>query len=100
MFKRFRLMLAARRRRRAIQTIRREFARSGYPLDALADAEIEASLPPETFEDPASRLGAKTISRALRRLPPGAGRRPRATRDVTPLTRGDELRKGRLSRHA
>jgi hypothetical protein len=58
-------------------TIRREFARCGYPLDALADAEIEASLPPETFEDPASRLGAKTISRALLRMPPGARRRPR-----------------------
>jgi hypothetical protein len=100
MFKRFRQMWAARRRRRAILTIRREFARSGYLLDGLADAEIEASLPPETFEDPASRLGAKTISRALRRLPAGSVRRRRAPRDVTPLTRGDELRKGRLSRHA
>lgn len=100
MFKRFRLMLAARRRRRAIHTIRREFARSGYPLDGLADAEIEASLPPETFEDPASRLGAKMISRALRRLPLGAVRRPRAPRAVTTSARSDELRKGPLSRHA
>ena len=68
MLKRFRLMLAARRRRRSMLTIRKEFARCGYPLDGLADAEIEASLPPETVADPASRLGAKTISRALRRL--------------------------------
>ena len=97
MFKRLRRVMAARRRRRALMTIRREFARSGYPLDALADAEIEASLPPETFEDPASRLGAKTISRALLRMPAGAGRRPRT---VNATTRGDELQKGRRSRHA
>jgi hypothetical protein len=69
--KRFLLMAAARRRRRALLSIRREFARCGYPLDGVADAEIEASLPPGTVEDPATRLGAKTISRALRRLPPG-----------------------------
>ena len=71
MFKRLRRVMAARRRRRALLTIRREFAKSGYPLDRLDDAEIEASLPPETFEDPASRLGAKTISRALLRMPRG-----------------------------
>jgi hypothetical protein len=78
-------------------TIRREFARCGYPLDALADAEIEASLPPETFEDPASRLGAKTISRALLRMPAGARRRPRA---VSTTMRSNGLQKGRRSRHA
>lgn len=68
MFKRFRLMLAARWRRRALLTIRREFAKCGYPLDGLADAEIEASLPPEIVADPTSRLGAKTINRAVRRF--------------------------------
>ena len=78
MFKRLSRVMAARRRRRTLMTIRREFERCGYPLDALADAEIEASLPPETFEDPASRLGAKTISRALLRMPPGVSARRRA----------------------
>ena len=71
-------MLAARRRRRALRMIRREFAKSGYPLDRLDDAEIEASLPPETFDDPASRLGAKAISRALLRMPHGFSLRRRA----------------------
>lgn len=79
MFKRLRRVMAARRRRRAFLTIRREFAKCGYPLDRLADAEIEASLPPETFDDPASRLGAKAISRALLRMPPGVSSR-RASR--------------------
>lgn len=74
-FKRLRRVMASRRRRRALLTIRREFARGGYPLDRLDDAEIEASLPPETFDDPASRLGAKAISRALLRLPPGVSAR-------------------------
>ena len=77
-FKRLRRVMAARRRRRALLTIRREFARCGYPLDRLDDAEIEASLPPETFDDPASRLGAKAISRALLRMPPGVSPRRRA----------------------
>lgn len=77
-FKRLRRVMAARRRRRALLQIRREFARSGYPLDRLDDDEIEASLPPETFDDPASRLGAKAISRALLRMPPGVSSRRRA----------------------
>lgn len=78
MFKRLRRVMAARRRRRALLKIRREFARCGYPLDRLDDAEIEASLLPETFNDPASRLGAKAISRALLRMPPGVSPRRRA----------------------
>jgi hypothetical protein len=77
-FKRLRRVMASRRRRRALQTIRREFARCGYPLDRLADDEIEASLPPETFGDPASRLGAKVVSRALLRMPPGVSSRQAA----------------------
>jgi hypothetical protein len=67
-FIRFYQMLAARRRRRALIKIRREFARWGYPLDGTADADIEAALPPGTCENPPDHLGAKTISRALRRL--------------------------------
>ena len=76
MLKRFRRILAERRRRRSLLIIRREFAKCGYPLDGLADDEIEAALPPWTVENPSYRLGAKTISRALRRLPLGSGRRP------------------------
>jgi hypothetical protein len=82
-FTKFRRMMTARRRRRALETIRREFARCGYPLDGLTDGEIEAALPPGTVDDPACYLGAKTISRAVRRLPLGSTRRQgvvRATR--------------------
>lgn len=68
MFKKFNRMLAARRRRRALVKIRQEFARSGYPLDGYADSDIEASLPPGMCETRPDYLGAKTISRALRRL--------------------------------
>ncbi len=68
MFIKLRQMLAARRRRRALIKIRREFARWGYPLGGTADADIEAALPPWTFENPPDCLGAKTVSRALRRL--------------------------------
>jgi hypothetical protein len=60
--------LAARRRRRALVKIRGEFARCGYPLDRVADAEIEASLPPGTCDSPPDYLGAKTISRAVSKL--------------------------------
>ncbi len=80
MLKRLRRVLAARQRRRALLKIRREFAKSGYPLDRLDDAEIEASLPPETFDDPESRLGAKAISRALLRMPHGVSSRRWARR--------------------
>ncbi|MET0624855.1 MAG: hypothetical protein ABW250_18040 [Pyrinomonadaceae bacterium] len=69
-------------------------------IEATMAQETTIYIPPETFEDPASRLGAKMISRALLRMPPRAVRRRRAARDVTPLTRVDELRKGRLSRQA
>ena len=82
MFRRFTQMLAARRRRRALVKIRLEFARSGYPLDAHADSDIEASLPPGMCETPPDHLGAKTISRALRRLSAGVtGGHGRARRE-------------------
>jgi hypothetical protein len=68
MFTKFQQMLAARRRRLALVKIRQEFERCGYPLDGLGDSEIEAALPPGTCEAPPDYLGAKTISRALRRL--------------------------------
>lgn len=71
MFTKFHYMLAARRRRQALVKIRQEFARCGYPLDGLTDADVEASLPPGMCETPPDYLGAKTISRALRRLSTG-----------------------------
>lgn len=75
MLMKFHQMLAARRRRRALVKIRREFARCGYPLEGVADAEVVASLPPGVCEAPPRHLGAKTISRALRRLPVSGRRR-------------------------
>lgn len=68
MFRKFNHMLAARRRRRALVKIRQEFARHGHPLDGHSDSDIEASLPPGMSATPPAYLGAKTISRALRRL--------------------------------
>jgi hypothetical protein len=77
-------MLAERRRRRALVKIRREFARSGHPLDGHSDSDIEASLPPGMCDTPPAYLGAKTISRALRRLSNGAaGERGHARKGVT-----------------
>jgi hypothetical protein len=93
----FRRMLAERRRRRSLLIIRREFAKCGYPLDGLADADIEASLHPTTVEDPAYRLGAKTINRALRRLPLGTRRRHGFGGNVRPGRGSDERRKGAVA---
>jgi hypothetical protein len=67
-FTKFHQMIAARRRRLALVKIRQEFERCGYPLDGLADSQIEAALPPGACEAPPDHLGAKTISRALKRL--------------------------------
>ena len=75
MFAKFQQMLAARRRRLALAKIRQEFEKCGYPLIGLADSQIEAALPPGSCEAPPDYLGAKTISRALRRLSVG-NRRP------------------------
>lgn len=76
MFTKIHRMLAARRRRLALVKIRQEFERCGYTLDGLADSQIEAALPPGTCEAPPDYLGAKTISRALRRLSVGIRRPP------------------------
>jgi hypothetical protein len=69
-------MLAARRRRRALVKIRRVFASCGYPLNRRTDAEIEAALSPVMRETAPDHIGAKTISRALRRLSIGTEQRP------------------------
>jgi hypothetical protein len=68
-------MLAARRCRRALVKIRREFARWGYPLDNKSDAAIEAALPPGMCETPPDYIGAKMICRALHRLSTSTERR-------------------------
>jgi hypothetical protein len=86
-FIRFSQMLAARRRRRALEKIRRAFASGGYPLDGTPDREIEAALPPGMCEAPPVHVGAKTISRALRRLSIADRRRAGAGRVKPPRPR-------------
>lgn len=90
-------MLAARRRRRALLKIRREFARSGYPLDETPDVEIEAALPAGMCDSPPDYIGAKTISRALLRLPAPAARRSRGRMDEVVKAPGGHSRAGGLS---
>jgi hypothetical protein len=61
-------ILDARKRRRALVNIRREFATAGYPLDHFRDAQIEAALTRWNDDISAVTLSAKTIYRALKRL--------------------------------
>jgi hypothetical protein len=60
--------LEARRRRRALVNIRREFEKAGYPLDHFRDSQIEAALTRWTDDIAAVTLNAKTIYRAGKRL--------------------------------
>jgi hypothetical protein len=60
--------LEARRRRRALVNIRREFEKAGYPLDHFRDSQIEAALTRWTDDIAAVTLNAKTIYRAVKRL--------------------------------
>ena len=66
--KRFYQILKARRRRRALVNIRREFEKAGYPLDHFGDSQIEAALTCWTDDIAAVALNAKAMYRALRRL--------------------------------
>ena len=66
--KKFYQILNARRRRRALVNIRREFENAGYPLDQFDDAQIEAALTRWTDDIAAVTLNAKAMYRALRRL--------------------------------
>lgn len=68
MVKKFDRMLKARRRRRALVNIRREFEKAGYPLDQFGDSQIEAALTPWTDDIAAVTLNARAMYRALRRL--------------------------------
>ena len=68
MVKKFYQILKARRRRRALVNIRREFEKAGYSLDQFADSQIEAALTGWTDDIAAVTLNAKSIYRALQRL--------------------------------
>ena len=68
MVKKLYQILKAKRRRRALVNIRREFAKAGYPLDQFGDSQIEAALTRWTDDIAAVTLNAKTIYRAGKRL--------------------------------
>ena len=68
MFEKFYQILKARRRRRALAIIRREFQEAGYPLNQFGDSEIEAALTRWTDDIAAVTVNAQTIYRALRVL--------------------------------
>lgn len=77
MVRKFYQILKARRRRRALVNIRREFEKAGYPLDQFGDSQIEAALTRWTDDIAAVTLNAKAMYRALRRLrgvPGGKGK--------------------------
>ena len=84
MVKKFYQILKARRRQRALRSIRREFETAGYPLDQFGDSQIEAALTPWTDDIGAVTLNAKAMYRALRRLRgvPAGKRKAELRRDV------------------
>ena len=61
-------ILESRRRRRALVSIRREFARAGFSVDHLPDSQIERALTRWNDDITAVILSAKTIYRALKQL--------------------------------
>ena len=68
MVKKLYQILKARRRRRALVNIRREFEKAGFPLDKFADSQIEAALTLWTGDIASVTLNAKAMYRALRWL--------------------------------
>ena len=66
--KKFYQILKARRRRRALVNIRREFEKAGYPLDQFGDSQIEAALTRWHDDIATVTLNAKAMYRTLRRL--------------------------------
>ncbi|HEY7783420.1 MAG TPA: hypothetical protein VIB00_01765 [Pyrinomonadaceae bacterium] len=68
MVTRFYERFKARKRRRALATIRREFARGGYPLDQFRDAQIERALMLPTDDLATAAISAKSIYRTVKRL--------------------------------
>ena len=88
--KKFYQILKARRRRRALGNIRREFKKAGYPLDQFGDSQVEAALTSWTDDIAAVELNTKAMYRALRQLRDGyTGKRKRK------LTGGVVLQGGR-----
>ena len=65
-------------------------------LDGTADADIEAALPPGACENPPHYLGAKTISRALRRLSINTSWQSKSGADVVVVYPGCNSQKGGL----
>ena len=66
--KKFYQKLQARKRARALQNIRQEFAKAGYPLDRFRDSEIEAAITHWNEDIAAFTISAKIIYRILKRL--------------------------------
>ena len=76
-------ILESRKRRRALVSIRREFARAGFTVDQFPDSQIEAALTRWNDDITAVILSAKTIYRALKQL-------GHVTRDQRTPHSGDE----------
>ena len=68
-------ILKSRRRRRALENIRREFKKAGFPLDQFGDSQIEAALTSWTDDIAAVELNTKAMYRALRQLRGVSGKR-------------------------
>ena len=68
MVEKFYKILESWKRRRALVSIRQEFARAGFTVDHFPDSQIEAALTRWNDDITAVILSAKTIYRALRHL--------------------------------
>ena len=66
--KKFYQISKARRRRRALDNIRREFKKAGYPLDQFGDSQVEAALTRWSNDIAEVELNANAMYRALRQL--------------------------------
>lgn len=68
MVEKFYKILESWKRRRALVSIRQEFARAGFTVDHFPDSQIEAALTRWNDDITAVILSAKTIYRALKQL--------------------------------
>ena len=68
MVEKFYEILKSRKRRRALVSIRQEFARAGFSVDHFPDSQIEGALTRWNDDIMAVILSAKTIYRALKQL--------------------------------
>jgi hypothetical protein len=67
--KKFYKVLETWKKRRALVSIRQEFARAGFTLDHFPDSQLEGALTRWNDDITAVTLNAKTIYRALKQLP-------------------------------